>query len=175
MNLPQLDDYLSRLQDHDEEAFQIVYDATKNGVYAILIALVKNRQTTEDLMQETYIRMLEKLHTYQRGRNFQAWITQIAKNLAFDYLRKNQRTILADIQDPQSPFDQAKATDSTEMSFSEMISSLDPTSRELIALKMVSNLPFREIAKIMNKPLGTILWLYQKALKDLKKQMKGEE
>ena len=77
--MPNFDDYIERLRHKDNEAFEYIYEHSKRGVYAIIVAIVKDRQTTEDLMQDTYIKMLKNINQYQVGRNFNAWITQIAK------------------------------------------------------------------------------------------------
>lgn len=170
-----LDDYLSRIEARDEVAFQELYQETKNGVYAIIMSIVKNRQTTEDLMQDTYIRMLEKLHLYERGRNFQAWLIQIAKNIAYDYIRKSSKQVVLDPIESGYVFDQTIPTEpaSDSPNLMEMIACLDATESEIILLKVVNDLPFREIATVVNKPLGTVLWLYQRALKKMKKHLEG--
>jgi RNA polymerase sigma-70 factor, ECF subfamily len=171
-----LDDYLDRLEDRDEEAFQAIYERTKKGVYAIIVALVRDRKTTEDLMQETYMKMLQKLDTYERGRNFAAWLFQIAKNLAYDYLRKNHGELVKDPQEDSYLFDRVSETISPETpSMNEMLAPLDATERQIVLLRVVSETPFKDIAQSLDKPIGTVLWLYQRALKKMKRHLEGGE
>jgi len=173
--MPKFDDFVERLKDKDNEAFEYIYDQTKKGVYAIIIAIVKDRQATEDLMQDTYIKMLKHLHQYESGRNFNAWITQIAKNTALDYYRKHSQTTLVDPIESIHIIDQEQKTeDSNDYSLEEMIKPLDEEERQIVLLHVVSNTKFKTIAEITEKPLGTVLWIYQKALNKIKKSM-GKE
>jgi RNA polymerase sigma-70 factor, ECF subfamily len=171
-----LDDYLDRLEDRDEAAFQAIYEQTKKGVYSIIVALVRDRKTTEDLMQETYMKMLQKLDTYERGRNFAAWLFQIAKNLAYDHLRKNHGELVKDPQADAYLFDRVTEEDHSESpSMEDMLVPLDPTERQIVLLRVVSETPFKDIAQSLEKPLGTVLWLYQRALKKMKRHLEGGE
>jgi RNA polymerase sigma-70 factor, ECF subfamily len=170
-----LDDYLPALASRDEAAFQLIYDETKKGVYSIIIAIVKSKQITEDLMQDTYIKMLEKLDTYQRGRNFSAWLFQIAKNLAYDYVRKESRVSTFDPQEQNLLFDKVPDYEPTVInpSLEQMLQPLDDVERQIMLLKAVNDSTFKEIAQTLSKPLGTVLWLYQRALKKMKKHLEG--
>ncbi|MCK7484236.1 MAG: RNA polymerase sigma factor [Bacillus subtilis] len=171
-----LDDYLDRLEDRDEAAFQIVYDLTKKGVYAMIVAIVKNRKATEDLMQETYMKMLQNLDSYQRGRNFAAWLFQIAKNLAYDYLRKIHGEVVKDPLEEAYVFDQVVELESNDSpSMEEMLAPLDPVERQIVLLRVVNDTAFKDISSVLDKPLGTVLWLYQRALKKMKRHLEGGE
>jgi RNA polymerase sigma-70 factor (ECF subfamily) len=170
-----LDDYLHALSSRDEAAFQLIYEETKKGVYSIIIAIVKSKHITEDLMQDTYIKMLEKLDTYQRGRNFSAWLFQIAKNLAYDYVRKESRVSTFDPQEQNLLFDKVPDFEPTVIkpSLEQMLQPLDDVERQIMLLKAVNDSTFKEIAQTLSKPLGTVLWLYQRALKKMKKHLEG--
>ena len=52
-----------------------------------------------------------------------------------------------------------------------MLKTLDNVSREIVVLHIINDLKFKEIAGIVNKPLGTVLWIYNKAIKELKKKV----
>lgn len=173
----QLEDLLERIERRDEEAFRILYEETKKGVYAMIAAIVSDRPTIEDLMQDTYMKMLAKLDTYERGRNFAAWLFQIAKNLAFDHVRKNAKTTIVDPIEDGNVFDRPvePSDNSDDPSYEEMLACLDPVEREIVGLRSVAQTPFKDIAATLDKPLGTVLWLYQRALKKIKKHVEGRE
>ncbi len=173
--MPNFDDYIERLRHKDNEAFEYIYEHSKRGVYAIIVAIVKDRQTTEDLMQDTYIKMLKNINQYQVGRNFNAWITQIAKNTALDYYRKHQKSRLIDPVDDINIIDREQTNDhQNDYTLEEMVKSLDTEEREIVLLHIVSDMKFKTISEIVNKPLGTVLWIYQKALKKIKKSLREE-
>ena len=70
----QCDDYIDLLIQKDERAFKIIYDETKRSVYAIIRSIVRNEDITEDLMQDTYVRAIEKIRTYKKNGKFQVWL-----------------------------------------------------------------------------------------------------
>lgn len=168
------DKYIDKIIEKDNEAFRIVYEETRRGVFSIIISLVRNRTVTEDLMQDTYIKMVEKIRQYQRGRNFNAWLMQIAKNTAYDYLRKSKREMLYDPVEQSYIHDSLK-TEAKTYQVQDMVKSLDDESKQIVLLRIVANFKFKDIAQTVDKPLGTVLWLYNKALKDLKKEVENNE
>lgn len=165
-----LEDYLPLLEQRDEDAFALVYEATKKGVYSMIAGIVHDRQTIEDLMQDTYMKMLAKLDSYERGRNFAAWLFQIAKNLAYDHVRKQSKTTVLDPIEDGNVFDRVQDAEIPvdHPTMADMLSCLDPEERQIVLLRSISETPFKDIAQTMDKPLGTVLWLYQRALKKLK-------
>jgi len=174
--MPTIDDYVERLKSKDDEAFEYLYNHTKRGVYAIIIAIVKDHQATEDLMQETYIKMLKRLNQYEPGRNFNAWITQIAKNIALDYYRKHRQTQLVDPIEDASLLDQTQVVqDETDYSLEEMLLPLEDLERQIVLLRTVSETKFINIAEIVDKPLGTVLWIYQRAIQKMKKSLERSQ
>lgn len=169
------DDYIDLLIEKDDGAFQTVYEHTKRGVFSIIVAIVRDKSQTEDLMQDTYIKMLNKINTYTRGRNFNAWLLQIAKNIAIDHTRKYKRISVYDPIESSYVFDEHQAEIPKESSYEmeELINPLDDTERQIVLLRVVSDTKFKDIAKITDKPLGTVLWIYSKAIKKMKNEMEG--
>ncbi len=168
------DDYIDKLIQKDNDAFKIVYDHTKRGVFSIIISLVRNKTVTEDLMQDTYIKMIQKIRQYQRGRNFNAWLMQIAKNTALDYLRKSKNEMLYDPQE-QAYIHDSLSTAGKTYDVLDLVKSLNEEEKQIVLLRAVAELKFKDIAKIVDKPLGTVLWLYNKSIQSLKKEVGSDE
>lgn len=167
------DDYIDLMMNKDEAAFFEVYQQTKAGGYSVIASIIKDRQAIEDLMQETYIKMLKSLNQYQKGRSFTPWLLQIAKNLALDYYRKHQKEVVMDIQENEYLFTKNQVNENQEidLELNEMLSSLTIDEREVVTLKIVSEMKFKDIAESLNKPLGTVLWIYNKAIKKVKNDL----
>jgi len=166
------DDYIDLLMQKDEKAFAYIYNETKNGVFAVIIAIVKDQYATEDLMQETYIKMLTNLNQYKKGRNFNAWIVQIAKNLAIDYYRKNKNLLVRDVNEDEFVYNvNVDSKPKNNEDLESIIKVLNEEERQIILLHIVSDMKFREISSVVNKPLGTVLWIYNKSLKKIKKDL----
>ncbi|HAQ56185.1 MAG TPA: hypothetical protein DCR44_02105 [Acholeplasmatales bacterium] len=162
------DGRLDALRRKDEEAFREIYDQTKHGVYAVIVAIVRDRGIAEDLMQDTYMKMLARLDAYEPGRNFNAWLVQIAKNLALDHYRKEHKTVSVDPQENAYVFDRVEPVESSEYDLETLIAPLDTEEREIVLLHVVSDTKFKDIATIVDKPLGTVLWLYNRAIKKMR-------
>jgi RNA polymerase sigma-70 factor (ECF subfamily) len=166
-------DYIDALIEKDNEAFRIVYENTKKGVFSMIISIVNNRAATEDLMQDTYMKMIQKIKQYKKGKNFYAWLLQIAKNTALDYYRKEKRVSLVDPQENEKVFD-GEIKENTNYEVHDLIKDLDEEEKQIVLLRVVSNAKFKDIALSIDKPIGTVLWIYQKAIKKLQKTHREE-
>ena len=170
------DKYIDKLREKDDAAFAFVYENTKRGVFSVIAPIVKNKNEVEDLMQDTYIKMLKNINSYQKGRNFLAWLMQIAKNLAIDHYRQQSKTTVLDPQEQSYVFDKEQPpSESSDLEIDEVLKILDPEEKEIVLLRIVSGNVFREIADIVDKPLGTVLWIYNKAIKKIRKEIGKEE
>jgi RNA polymerase sigma-70 factor (ECF subfamily) len=167
------DDYIDLLIEKDNEAFKVIYENTKKGVFSMIISIVKNKAATEDLMQDTYIKMVEKIRQYKKGRNFYAWLLQIAKNTALDYYRKfHNETVYDPIE--QSYYHDNLKTEAVTYTVLDLVKPLDDLEKQIVLLRAVDDMKFKDIAKVVEKPLGTVLWLYNKAIKTLQTYLEVE-
>lgn len=158
--------YIDDLIEKKNEAFEVIYENTKKGVFSMILSIVNNKAATEDLMQDTYMKMIQRIRQYKKGRNFYAWLLQIAKNTALDYYRKEKRMGVYDPQENEYMFD-GTYNDPEHFAVYDMIQPLDDDEKQIVLLRIVSDLKFKDIAKAVQKPLGTVLWIYNKAIKKL--------
>jgi len=146
----------------------VIYENTKKGVFSMIISIVNNKAVTEDLMQDTYMKMIQKIHQFKRGRNFYAWLLQIAKNTALDHYRKEKRMTVYDPQENEHIFNK-ESKDTDQYAVYDMIKTLEEEEKQIVLLRVVSDTKFKDIAASLNKPIGTVLWIYNKAIKKLQK------
>lgn len=124
-------------------------------------------------MQETYIKVKSNADKYLIGTNVLAWMFQIAKNLCMDYLKKRNahKTENIDGLVVEKNYELEKS-----MYVHDLLNRhLEETDRQIVLLHVLSGYKNREIAQILNIPLGTVLWRYNKAIKHLMKKIKEEE
>lgn len=152
----------------DEQAFEDIYHQTKRGVYSIIFSVTKSHAATEDLMQDVYMKMMNSLDSYQMRTNFYNWLLTMARNQAIDYYRREKKVTPMGLNDFDAMNQSIESSPDEETKFQLMIDMLEEDQRAVILLRMVDDLKFKEIARILDKPLGTILWHYQQALKKLK-------
>jgi len=166
------EEYLDAIQSKDNQAFEVVYYETYKGVFAMIYSIVSDRHLAEDVMQETYIKMVEKLHTYERGRNFRAWLLQIAKNSAYDALRKKKRA--SESLDDGSVLEKVPHPTKSDSAITDYLSTLSEDERAIVTLRFVHQLSFKDIASVMSQPLPTIYSKYKVAMSKMKETL-GKE
>lgn len=154
-------------KENNFENFEFFYELTKRQIYVSIMLIIKNKETTEDIMQETYMRFLQNIHKYKENTNVIAFIVTIARNLAINQYNKNKREINYDFSQYYEEKTSFKDTPLMELVYE----TLEKDELEVFILHIIDELKHREIAKIMKKPIGTITWLYNKAVKKLKKKL----
>lgn len=156
------------LQSGDMTVFDEIYHHTKSIVYYTIFTILKDSNLSEDIMQDTYLKALEKIHYYKPKSSFKSWIVTIARNLAINEYNKRKKDLNIDITVDEYVFGSVENSSEKEMMIKEMLTSLDKVEREIVVLHVIGDLKHREIAEIVDKPLGTVTWLYNKAIKKLK-------
>ena len=148
----------------DFSSFDEFYDSTSKLVYFVISEIVKRKEIAEELMQETYLKFIQNINTLKSNYNPKAYLVTIARNLAINEYNKSKRMIYNEEILDIIPED--KITYNVDLG---IISYLEGIEQEIVTMHIVGDLKFREIAKILDKPLGTVLWVYNKAIKKLKK------
>lgn len=120
-----------------------------------LFCLTHNNDISEELTQETFYKAVKKIDTYKGDCKMSVWLCQIAKNLWYDYCKKNKKIISVNEELLES-----YSTDTTEekvilndekMSLFRKLQKLDEKIREVIYLRITGELSFKEIGIILNK------------------------
>ncbi len=162
---------MKKIQDGDETAFTTLYNTTCKGVFSFAYSIVGNTYDAEDIMQDTYIKIRRFAQTYTIGGNLSAWILQITKNTAYDFLKKNNRIIHIDNVDIFQ--DTEESTPNKELFVYQLINKhLSLEDRQIVILHILHGYKNREIAELLHIPIGTVLWRYNKAMKTLKEKIK---
>jgi len=131
------------------------------AVYKLLHALTGNLHDTEDLTQETFLRALAKLDTFQAGTNLRAWLLRIASNAYFDVHRKRNRIAmqpLADLPGKAEPPGQALEQHEDGARIRQALAELPETTRMVFHLRAAEELPFREIGGIVGVSEEAARW-----------------
>ena len=164
-----IDDMIEEFRVCNYTHFDEFYNLTKKNVFFTIISIVKDNYVVDDLMQDTYMKFLENINNY-KSKSINAYLSTIARNLAINYYNKEKRIIHNDeIIDYVQSDDKAPNYEYIEVL--EMLKTLDDASREIVILHTINDLKFKELAKIEDKPLGTVLWIYNKAIKELKRKV----
>ena len=165
-----LDNLMLHIARGDEVAFEELYNQTKSGLYSFILSICKNHHLAEDVMQNTYIRIRLSANMYKAGSNTLAWIYTIAKNLTLNELNKQKHEMSIDFDDKGSKIGGQYTIDDKVSSplLNVMKKVLNESEAQIISLHLISGFKHREIAEMLDKPLGTVLWTYKNALNKIK-------
>jgi RNA polymerase sigma-70 factor (ECF subfamily) len=146
-------------------------------VYRHIYYMVGNAAEAEDLTAQTFLKAWEAIERYQvRGAPFVSWLLRIAHNLGVSHLRAKRETsqvhegIIDDKmrRDPESAYEQT----AEEELVREAILKLREEQRQVIILRFIEDLDYREVAEIIGKSVAAIRVIQHRALNSLRKQMK---
>lgn len=166
-----------RLQSGDASVFAEIYELTRKSVYFAALAILHDTALAEDIMQDTYLKVLDRLSTYQE-QNFRAFLVRIARNEAINEYHRRKRTVASDDQIDylgDYSLEGIVEVDAVKREIiTKALASLEPFEKNVVIMHTISDLPHREIALILNKPVGTITWIYAKAVRKMKEAVKED-
>ena len=152
-----------------------------------LIYLLGRRDFVDDLVQETWLRVLERGRSYDGRSRFEPWLFTIARNLTIDHLRKRSIFSLDSSDDPEqdrehpslvssapSPFELAARTEEAHR-IAHTLDALEPIYREALVLRFQEELSLQEMSAVMGVPLTTVSSRIYRGLATLRAQMEGDE
>jgi RNA polymerase sigma-70 factor, ECF subfamily len=138
----------------DLGAFERLVRAYQEPVWRFLRRLLGDAGVAEDVAQETFLRVFRRLPTFTFEAKFSTWVFQIARNAGVDELRSRRRRIrLASLARPPTP---AVGMPEARAEVDAALASLPVDLREAILLIEVLGLRYREVARVLGVPEGTV-------------------
>jgi RNA polymerase sigma-70 factor (ECF subfamily) len=163
---------LNTISDEKKAAFEKIAFEHMDILYRTALRLTKNTQEAEDLVQDTYLRAYNHFDKFLEGTNFKAWIFKILTNTFINRYRRNKRQPLhLDIDElsfrleaefvQEEPQVDVVTNENYQEFFDDRINrALDKLSddfRQILLLSELEGLSYKEIAKKINIPLGTVM------------------
>ncbi len=161
----------------DQDAFGELYDRHVVRVYRHIYYMMGNAPEAEDLTAQTFLRAWEAIERYQvRGAPFVSWLLRIAHNLGVSYLRSKRDSSelhdgIVDTKERRDPEWSYQQTAEEEM-VRQAILLLRDEQRQVIILRFIEDLDYKEVADIIGKSVAAIRVIQHRALNSLRKQMK---
>ena len=167
---------VGRIRAGDREAFLALTRAYQKKVFALAYAFFRDREDALDLVQETFLRLYQKIAGFQEGGNFEAWLLQIARHLCVDHYRKSRsRGRDLEVATPVEDLPIADARNEVEAKSAEIrdalsrcVGRLAERQRTIFVMRHFNQMKNEEIATILNISLGTVKSLHFKALQNLR-------
>lgn len=165
---------IPRLHHPDEDRFAELMDQSYRKVYNMAYRLSGNRSDAEDLTQEAFYRAYRSFEAFEGDKPFENWIFRIVTRLFLDLLRSRKRRVRAmsfdaplikegaddhvyfDVPDHSPNAEKSLMNESLSEDLEKTLNVLTPEQRLLVTLADIEQVPYNEIAAMMNKPVGTI-------------------
>ena len=160
-----LDDLITDYINGNKEVFNEIYYKTYNSVYLSIKIIIKDKDIIKDLIQETYMKALDNILKYQKGTNFNAWISKIARNISINYYNREKKI---EYKEDNNPIFNIESKDSK---LNYYLQCLDDEEKDVIIYHLVLNMKFKEVSEIINKPLSSVFLIYKKAIEKIKKSL----
>jgi RNA polymerase sigma-70 factor, ECF subfamily len=166
---------ISRAQAGDREAFVALFEQYKNLVYKTAYLLLGNVQEAEDALQEVFLLVHKSLSSFDSRKGaFTTWLYRITLNFCLNHRRRRHHSSLEDLSPaPSTDFPSSRLAD--EDSLWQATRSLSDKQQAVVILRYYWDLPYAEIASILEVPLGTVKSRLDLALKTLRKILEEQE
>jgi RNA polymerase sigma-70 factor (ECF subfamily) len=168
-----------RFQDGDHEAFASLYVRYFDRVYSYLVVVLASPHEAEDGTQEVFAKLWRALPNYEHRENpFPGWLFTIARNHAINQLRKRVNTDVMDPMDMGRTLDAHQHEDDLSalgwINDSELllfIERLPVAQREVLVLRYMMDLPYAQIAAILNRSVEDVRSLNSRGVRFLRKRL----
>ena len=178
-----------RYQVGDVAAFETLLSRHEGPVYGFLLRSTRDRTKAEDLVQEVFLRVIKGAAVYKRTAKFTTWLYTIARNLCVDTARRKKHRNHASLDAPLRAQETQGATVGDQVAGSDLpadrqaiagelgarieaaLSRLSPEQREVFLLREVGDLPFKEIAAIVECSENTVKSRMRYALEKLRDEL----
>ena len=149
----------------DKSALAEAFEMTKTAIYGFVLSLLKDKYEADDVFQEVYLKVYENATSYKSQGKPMAWMITIAKNLCYMRFRKlKSEQTLEDIEELWTENEDVEDRIVLEAAFKQ----ISDEERNIVLLHVLSGLKHREIARILDLPLATVLSKYHRTIKKLK-------
>ena len=172
----------------DESAYKNLLENYRGAIYNLIYKMVRNKEETEDLVQEAFMKAFKALPSFNEEYAFSTWLYKIAVNNCIDHMRKKKLQTYSinkpvqskdgelDREFPDTSMSPDKSILSEERAsiIETAIDELPENYKTAIILRHSEEKSYEEISKILNIPLGTVKARIFRAREMLKKKLKGK-
>ncbi|MBV8830236.1 MAG: sigma-70 family RNA polymerase sigma factor [Acidobacteriaceae bacterium] len=151
-----------------------------NSAYNLAHLLTRNQHDAEDIVQEAFLRALRSFDSFVPGRDGRAWLLAIVRNCFRSWLKRNrsnaatlplndESSVIGTWSDPEAEL--IKSANSQVIG--KALEELPLEYREILILRELEDLSYKEIAQIIEKPLGTVMSRLSRARRELYARLAG--
>lgn len=179
-------DLLARFERGDGAAFRTLFARYERPLYNFILRSVRARDVAEDLAQETWTRVIDRVADFQREARFTTWLYTIARNLCIDRARRMRHrnhlsldatgrddgtALVERIGDGAVPPDRGAAALGLRERVATAVQALPEEQREVFLMRQLQGMPFAEIAAVVGAPENTVKSRMRYALERLQAEL----
>lgn len=176
------DDAIARMRRGSMDAAGELMVRYQQRLYRFLLRMVQEPAAAEDLFQQTWIRVMQKIGGYDLRKSFDSWLFAVARNLAIDHLRK-KRAVSLDVEDEDGLAAVHRLKESGPDPLERMlvgergamlaiaVAGLPAIHREILSLRFEEDMKLEEIAEVIDVPISTVKSRLSRALESLRRKL----
>jgi RNA polymerase sigma-70 factor (ECF subfamily) len=166
-----------------DRAFDKLFKRYERPLFSFILRFVRDREGAEDLFQQTWMKVIKALPQYEERGSFSSWLFGIANNCCVDHARKKARSKVDDLTSSEGmdrlPNPHPNPEDTVikkeqKVWLEQAVEQLPQEQKQVVLMRLFGQLPFKEIARVVNCPLNTVLGRMHYALKNLRKMAEQE-
>ncbi|MDM5213212.1 sigma-70 family RNA polymerase sigma factor [Peribacillus sp. NJ4] len=162
---------VKKAQKGDDKAFLKLFQQYEEDIYRMAYVYVKNESDALDVVQEVAYRSFKKIETLKNPEYFKTWLIKIAITSSIDLVRKNKNVVQL-----KPEYDECISFEDEDIPLSitlqELLDQLNEDEKSIVILKFYEGYSFKEIADLLNMPIGSAKSVLYRALGKLRKQFK---
>jgi len=172
--MPDDEQVMVQVREGRVEMLAILFERHHVRLFNFFLRLTASRSSSEDLVQEVFLRILKYRRTYRGDSKFSTWMYQIGRNAHFDHLRARRPEVpLDEIWEQESspqplPPQQAENEQETDL-LARALERLPLRKREVLLLARMQNLKYQEIARLLACSVESVKVQVHRSLKDLRR------
>ncbi len=170
MKTPIVYNNIQEFKKNDFQHFDLFYESIKKDVFYNILSIVHNYEDAEEILQETFVTFLKNLSKIDEHHSPMGYLFKISYNLSKDFYRKKSKEIAFEDNQEENIKSEFQYDESLDI-IQKIREILNKKEFQIYIMKVLHDYSHQEIAIILNKPIGTITWCYQQAIKKLKKGM----
>ena len=182
------DELIASYRSGNPEAFRILVERYTPLLYSFSYRMSGRAEESEDIVQETFVKLWKTLDRYKLGGTFRAWIYAIARNTVIDHLRKKKLPVVSDfdtaegknvltetVADPEAmPVEIIEKAERKKL-LQAALNTLSPEDREVLVLHYSEEMTFDAIGTLLKQPLNTVKSRHRRALQKLQERFDKED
>lgn len=166
---------MSQVQKGNLQLAGLLFQRYKKILFAFFYNQTHDQTVSEDLLQDTFYRLIKYKYNYTEGNSFRAWIFTISRNAMYDHFRKNKKKKIQPIESYSNHFVESENADSTlekeqkNEFLQKALMSLSHEKREILTLVKLKEKKYKEVAEILNIKESAVKSKVFRAIKELQK------